>query len=186
MWRGIVSIIALLLMGGSAIIITTLLVIPSMGFHILVPVLQPLHQALACEAGETLNYEYEFFDNTTTVHFRCVNAAGSARDVDPVLRTPANYAIGVFCLGGLLLLVPFFFALRQGTMKEAESAVGQALQQGIEEMQAMTQSQSSLTTLTSSGQQQLDALEKLRQQGHITQEAYEIAKKRIFDIFSAS
>jgi hypothetical protein len=41
------------------------------------------------------------------------------------------------------------------------------------------------TTLSASGQQQLEALEKLRQQGLITPEAYESARKQIFDSFSA-
>ena len=112
MWRGIISIIALLLMCGAAAIIVPILVIPNMDFHILVPVLKPLHQALACESGETLEYEYSVYEGYTEAHFRCVNAGGRERDVDTVLRTPANYAIGVFCVGGLLLLAVFLVSVR--------------------------------------------------------------------------
>ncbi len=188
MWRGIASIIALLLMCGASVIIVPILVIPNMDFHILVPVLQPLHQALACEAGETLDYEYDIYDGYTETHFRCVNAAGRERDVDSILRNPANYAIGVFCLGGLLLLVPFLIAVRQGMMRKPGLAVREAFQQGVQQMRQLPteMTQSTPVALNASGQQQLDALDKLRQQGFITQEDYEIAKKRVFDNFSAT
>ncbi len=176
MWRGIISIIALLLMCGAAAIIVPILVIPNMDFHTLVPFLKPLHQALACEPDETLEYQYDVYEGNTEVHFLCVNAAGRERDVDAVLRTPANYAIGVFCLGGLLLVVPFLIAVRQGMMSKPGQAVQQALRQLPTEM-----TQSTSTSLNASGQQQLNALDKLRQQGLITQEDYEIAKKRISD-----
>lgn len=179
MWRGIISIIALLLMCGALAIIIPILIIPNMGFHTLVPVLQPLHQALACEAGETLTYDYDTYDGYTETHFRCVDAAGRERDVDRVLQTPANYAIGVFCLGGLLMLVPFLIAVRQGMMMKPGLAAREALQQ-------MRQPPTESTVLSASGQQQLDALDKLRAQGFIAQEDYEIAKKRILDNFSAT
>lgn len=55
MWRGILSIIALLLMCGSSIIIAVILAIPSMGFHIVAPVLQPLHQPWHVKRVKHLN-----------------------------------------------------------------------------------------------------------------------------------
>ncbi len=185
MWRGITSIIALLLMCGAAAVIVPLFVIPNMDFPILVPLVKPLHQALACESGETLEYQYNAYQEYAETHFRCVNAAGRERDVDAIFRTPANYAIGVFCLCGLLLLAPFAVAVRQGMMSQAGQAVQETLQQGYQQLTIeMTPSVS--TTLNASGQQQLDALDKLRQQGLITQQDYENAKKRIIDDFRAN
>ena len=46
--------------------------------------------------------------------------------------------------------------------------------------------QTSPTTLTVSGQQQLAALDKLRQQGLITPDAYARAKQKLFDDFRAT
>jgi hypothetical protein len=188
MWRGILSIIALLLMCGASVIIIPILVIPNTDFHIFVPVLKPLHQAIACEPGETMDYEYQFYEGNTETRFRCVDTAGRERNVDSVLRTPANYAMGVFCLGGLLLLAPFFVAVRQGMMGASGPAVQAALQQGYQQMRQLPteMAQNNLTTLNASGQQQLEALDKLRQQGLITSEAYESAKKQVFDNFSAN
>ncbi len=189
MWRGIVSIIAVLLMAGAALIIIPILVIPNTGLHGLVPVLQPLHQALACAAGETLDYEYTTdADGATETHFRCVAAAGRVRDVDSVLLTPAYYALGVFCLGGLLLLGPFLIALRQGMLGQTGPAVQEALQQGYQQLRQLPTEmvQSSPTSLTASGQQQLAALDQLRAQGLITPDAYARAKQKLFDDFRAT
>ena len=189
MWRGILSIIAVLLMAGAAVIIIPILVIPNTELHSLVPVLQPLHQALACEAGETLDYEYTTdADGASETHFRCVNAAGRERDVDSVLQTPANYAIGVFCLGGLLLLGPFLIAVRQGMLGQAGPAAQAALQQGYQQLRQLPteMAQTSPTTLTVSGQQQLAALDQLREQGLITPDAYARAKHKLFDDFRAT
>ncbi len=189
MWRGIVSIIALLLMAGAAVIIIPILVIPNTDLHILVPVLQPLHQALACEAGETLDYEYSIDpEGVNETHFRCLDTAGRERDVDSILQTPAYYAIGVFCLGGLLLLAPFLIAVRQGMLGQTGPAVQAALQQGYQQLRELPteMARSTPTTLNASGQQQLAALDKLRQQGLITQAAYDSAKQKLFDDFSAT
>ncbi len=188
MWRGILSILALLLMGGALVVIIPIFILPNTDLHILLPVLKPLHQALACEPGEQMEYEYQNYDGTTETHFRCVNASGRERDVDSILRRPANYALAVFCLGGLLLLAPFYVAVRQGMMRETMPAVQDALQQSYQQVRQLSTdpTQSTSATLNASGQQQLDALNKVRQQGLITQEAYENAKKQIFDNFSAN
>jgi hypothetical protein len=187
MWRGIVSIVALLLMCGASVIIIPIMILPNTDLHMLVPVLKPLHQALACEPGEEMEYDYQFSDMGNETHFRCVNAAGRERDVDSALQTPANYALGVFFLGGLLMLAPFFVAVRKGMMGESGPAVQQALQQGYQQMRQMSaeMTQGTAATLNATGQQQLDALNKVREQGLITQEAYESAKTKIFDNFSA-
>ncbi|MEQ8676006.1 MAG: hypothetical protein RLP44_18855 [Aggregatilineales bacterium] len=186
MWRGIVSILALLLMCGASAIIIPILILPNTDLHLFVPVLKPLHQALACEAGETMEYDYQSFDGVNETHFRCVDGTGRERDVDSVLRRPAHYAFGVFFLGGLLMLLPFYVAVKQGMMGETGPAMQEALQQSYEQMRQLSSemTQSTPATLTASGQQQFDALNKLRQQGFITQEAYESAKKQIFDNFS--
>lgn len=188
MWRGIVSIIALLLMCGASVIIIPIMIIPNTTLHSFVPVLKPLHQALACEPGETMDYEYESYDGVTETRFRCVNAAGIERNVDSVLRTPASYAVGVFCLGGLLMLAPLFIAVRRGVRGESGPEVQAALQHSYEQMRQLPTelAQSTPTMLNASGQQQLAALDKLREQGFITQEAYESARKQIFDNFSAT
>ena len=187
MWRGIVSMIALLLMCGALAIIVPILVLPNTSWHSLIPVLKPLHQALACEAGETMEYAYRLDETGTETGFRCVNAAGRERNVDSILKTPANYAIGVFCLGGLLMLAPLFVAVRQGMRGESGAAVQAALQQSYEQMRQLPiELTQNTATLNASGQQQLEALDRLRQQGFITQEAYESAKKQIFDNFSAT
>lgn len=187
MWRGIVSILALLLMCGASVVIIPILILPNTGLHTLVPVLKPLHQALACEPSEKMEYEYQSYDGVSEAHFRCVDANGRERDVDSILRKPANYALAVFCLGGLLMLAPLFVAVRQGMMGEAGPAVQDALQQSHQQVRQLSteMTQNSATTLNASGQQQLDGLNKLREQGFITQEAYESAKKQIFDNFSA-
>ncbi|MBK8030351.1 MAG: hypothetical protein IPK17_12775 [Chloroflexi bacterium] len=190
MWRGILSIIAVLLMAGAAVIIIPILVIPNTELHSLVPVLQPLHQALACEAGETLDYEYTTdADGASETHFRCVNAAGRERDVDSVLQTPANYAIGVFCLGGLLLLGPFLIAVRQGMLGQAGPAAQAALQQGVSAAAstadrdgAKLPRRPSPYPVNSSSPRWTNCASR----GLITPDAYARAKQKLFDDFSAT
>src|SRR5687768_8628083 len=94
MWRGIVSIVALLLIVGSLIVIVPIMVIPNTFLHGLVPVLKPLHQAIACNADETMQYENVYVVNSYEIRFRCVNAAGSERNVDSILLRPAYYSLG--------------------------------------------------------------------------------------------
>lgn len=194
MWRGIVSIVALLLIIGSLIVIVPIMIIPNTFLYRFVPILKPLHQAIACEAGETMEYEYVYIVDSEELRFRCVDADGNERNVDDVLLTPAYYSLGTLCLGFLLMLAPLFVAVRQGMRGETGSELQTALQQGFDHLRqsqssmtsAMTQGDPTATTaLNASGQQQLDALNKLREQGTISQEAYEVARKRIFDNFSA-
>lgn len=175
MWRGILSIVALLLIVGSLIIIVPIMIIPNTFLHQLVPVLKPLHQALACTDGETMEYEQVYVVDSYETHYRCVDAAGQVRDVDDVLLRPAYYSLGTLCLGGLLMLAPLFVAFRQ----VVNGNLGDDLQQSYNQMP------SAMTTLNASGQEQLAALDKLRQQGLISQDAYTIAKQRIFDNFSS-
>jgi hypothetical protein len=191
MWRGIVSIVALLIIIGSLIIIVPILIIPNTFLHQLVPVLKPLHQALACHAGETMDYEMSYSAEGDEVHYRCVDAAGNERDVDTILMTPAYYALGTLCLGVLLMLGPFLIMLRKGMRGESGPELQAVLQQSYDQLRqiptAMTQDSSPTavsTTLNASGKQQLEALDKLRQQGLIPQDAYETARQRIFDNFS--
>lgn len=192
MWRGIVAIVALLLIVGSLVIIVPIMIIPNTSLHQLVPVLKPLHQAMACQAGETMEYEYDFFADGNRMYFRCVDAAGNERDVDGVLLTPAYYALGTLCLGGLLMLAPLAVAVRQGMRGETGVELQAVLKHSAEQMRQMPSAMSqgdaaalNTTALNASGKQQLEGLEKLRQQGLINQEAYEAAKKQIFDHFSA-
>jgi hypothetical protein len=186
MWRGIISIVALLIIVGSLIIIVPIMIIPNTFLHQFVPVLKPLHQAIACTEGETMEYEDVYSVDSYDVHYRCVDAAGRVRDVDDILLTPAYYSMGTLCLGVLLMLVPFYFTVRQGMRGETGPEMQSALQQSYKQLSqipaAMTQGGD--PTLNASGQQQLDALDKLRQQGLINAEAYEIAKQIIYEGFS--
>ncbi len=192
MWRGIVSIVALLIIIGSLIIIIPILIIPNTFLYQFVPVLKPLHQALACKPGETMEYENVFIGDGYEIRYRCVDAAGNERDVDSVLRTPAHYALGTLCLGVLLMLGPFLIMLRKGLRGETGPELQAVLQQSYDQLRqiptAMTQDSSPTAVsaaLNASGKQQLEALDNLRQQGLISPDAYEIAKQRIFDNFSA-
>jgi hypothetical protein len=186
MWRGIISIVALLLIVGSLLIIIPIMIIPNTFLYSFVPVLQPLHQALACNPGETMEYEQVYIVDSYETRYRCVNAAGRVRDVDDILLRPAHYSLGTLCLGGLLMLAPLFVALRQGLQGETGPELQNALQQSYNQLRQMpnAMTQAIPTTLNASGQQQLEALDKLRQQGLISQDAYEIAKQTIFDDFS--
>lgn len=187
MWRGIVAIVALLLIVGSLVIIVPIMIIPNTFLYQFVPVLKPLHQAMACNDGETMEYEYVYSVDSEELRYRCVDAAGNERDVDDIMFTPAYYALGTLCLGVLLMFAPLSVAVRQGLRGETGVELQAALQQSHDQLRqipsAMTQGDA--TALNASGKQQLEALDKVRQQGLINQEAYEVAKKHIFDNFSA-
>ena len=188
MWRGILSVIALMLVCGSSVVITSIWVLPNTFLYRFIPVLQPLHQAMACEAGETMEYEYVFVLDSQEVQYRCVSAAGLVRDVDGIVERPALYALATLSLGVLLLVNPFRIAMRQAFSGESGAALATMLQQHSQETQPQQDvtSANKRSALTATGQQQLDALEKLRQQKLITQEAYEAAQKQIFDNFRSS
>jgi hypothetical protein len=136
-----------------------------------------------------MEYEYVYIVDSEEVRFRCVDTAGNERDVDDVLLTPAYYSLGTLCLGILLMLAPLYVAVRQGIRGETGPEMQAALQQSYEQLRqvpsVMIQSDPNASALNASGKQQLEALDKLHQQGLINQEAYEVAKKRIFDDFSA-
>jgi hypothetical protein len=192
MLRGIISIIALLIIIGSLIIIVPIMIIPNTFLHQLVPVLKPLHQAIACRPGETMDYETFSGAESDEVRFLCVDAAGNERHVDDILLRPAQYALGTLCLGVLLMLGPFLIAMRKLMRSESGPQLQAAFQQSYDQLRqiptAMTQDSSPTavsTMLNASGQQQLEALDKLRQQGLISQDAYETARQSIFDHFSA-
>lgn len=187
MWRGIVAIVALLLIIGSLVVIIPIWIIPNSPLYEFVPVLKPLHQAMACEAGETMEYEYVYLADGNRMYFRCVDAAGNERDVDGVLLRPVYYAFGTLCLGGLLMLAPLAVAVRQGMRGETGVELQAALKQSAEQLRQMpsAMTQGDAAALNASGKQQLESLDKLRQQGLINQEAYEAARKQIFDHFSA-
>ncbi|MEO8612535.1 MAG: hypothetical protein ABI690_31855 [Chloroflexota bacterium] len=188
MWRGMISIVALLIIIGSLIIIIPILIIPNTFLYQFVPVLKPLHQALACTSGETMEYEHTYVDGSEDTHYRCVDTAGNKRNVDDKLLTPANYALGTLCLGVLLMFVPLYIAVRRGLRGETSPELQAALQQSYDQFRqiptAMTQTNTS--SLSASGKQQLDALDKLRQGGLISTDAYETARQHIFDHFSLS
>lgn len=185
MWRGIVSIIALILIVGALLVIIPIMVIPNTFLHQLVPVLRPLHEAIACESGETMAYEQVNDPEGNYTRFYCVNAAGQERNVDDIVMRPAYYGLGVLCLGGLLMLAPLFVAVRQGLNGETSPELQNALNQSYQQLRQMpsAMSQTSPTSLSASGATQLESLEKLRAQGLINQDAYESAKQKIFDEF---
>jgi hypothetical protein len=192
MWRGIMSIVALLIIIGSLIIIVPIMIIPNTFLHQVVPVLKPLHQAIACNAEETMQYEQVYSVESYVTHFRCVDAAGRERDVNDILLRPAHYSLGTLCLGVILMLGPLFVAVRQGMRGETSPELQAVLKQSYEQLRqvptAMTQSGSATVSTAGtqqSGTQQLEALDKLRQLGLISPEAYEIAKQQIIDNSSA-
>ncbi|GEM_PF-3893760 len=186
MWRGILSIVALLIIIGSLIVIVPIMILPNTFLHQLVPVLKPLHQAIACNPGETMEYETVYIAGSNEVRFRCVDAAGRVRDVDDALLTPAYYALGMLCLGILLMFAPFYVAIRQmrsNPNPELQAALQQSVDQFRQMRSALTQNDPSV--LNASGEQQLAALNQLREQGHLTAEAHEYSKKSIFENFRA-
>jgi hypothetical protein len=187
MLRGIISIVALLIILGSLIVIIPIMVIPHTFLHQLVPVFKPLHQAIACNPGETMDYETIYSGESDTLRYLCVDAAGNERNVDDILYRPANYALGTLCFGVLLLVWPFMVAMRQTMRSENGPVLQAALQQSVDQLGQMKTTISEMSaqpSLNASGLQQLDALNKLRQQGLITPDAYETAKQRIFDNFT--
>lgn len=190
MLRSIVSIIGLILIAGSLLVIVPIMWIPNTFLHAVVPVLAPLHQRIACVDGETIAYEsVTDQDGVSETHFRCVNERGVERDVDDALLTPAYYAYGTLCLGGLLWLVPLVITLRKGLRGEHGAELQNALQTGFQQTRAglSQMGESSTPTAVSadpSGQsegvrQQLSAIEDLRRKGMINEEAYAEARKRI-------
>jgi hypothetical protein len=188
MLRGLLSIVALVMVCASSVVIGMMWVIPNTFVYTLVPVLQPLHAALACQAGETLEHEFDVQEGIT--EFTCVNASGVARNVNDSIDRPANLALGVLALGIALLAWPFVVAMRQTMRGESGAALQTALQQSAEQLRqlptTMTETTSTAAaTLNATGQQQLAQLDTLRQQGHITPEAYETAKQRILKDFAA-
>jgi hypothetical protein len=188
MFRGIVSIIALVMVCSASVVMASIWIFPNMSLFQVVTVLQPLHQAIACEAGETMTYEYVVVMESEEVQFRCVNEAGVERNVDDIIQRPALYALGVFGVGVLLLMGPFLVAMRREFGGERGAALRTMIEQGTPPMQpgSVLTAQSAAPLLSATGQQQLEALDKLRQQNLIAQDAYEIARKRIFDNFASS
>lgn len=187
MLRGIISIVAVLIIVGSLIVIVPIMIIPQTFLHQLVPVLKPLHQAMACEPGETMDYETTYSAESDTLRYLCVDAAGHERNVDDIIYRPANVALGTLCFGVLLLVGPFLIAMRNAMRGESGPVLQAALQQSADQLGQMKTAISEMgaqPSLNASGLQQLDALNKLRQQGLITQDAYETAKQQIFDNFT--
>lgn len=135
-----------------------------------------------------MEYEQLYFDGALEVQFRCVNAAGTERNVNGIVQRPAYYALGTLCLGGLLLLGPFIGAMRRELSGERWAGPQMAVQPHAQQMhpQPAAMMQSNLPTLNAAGQQQLDSLEKLWQQKLITRDGYEAAKKQIFEHFHSS
>jgi hypothetical protein len=134
MLRGLLSIVAVIVIAASLLVMLPTIILPNTFLHQIVPVLAPLHQAIACNDGETIDYKtLTDADGAIDTHFLCVNASGIERNVDAALRRPGYIGVGTLCLGGLLLLGPFLFAMRQ-TMSGAYGAESQtALRMGLEQ-----------------------------------------------------
>jgi hypothetical protein len=181
MWRGILSIIALLLICSSSLVMAGIWIIPNMGFYQFVPILKPIHQ-LACSQGETLEYKFAIHVDDVLA-YQCVNSAGTTRDITDQIEQPAVYALGVLCVGLLLMSAPFYIAMRQTTSNKSGVDIQGLVAKSYQEMQDMATQDTATTIKTSAKQQQFDELDKLLQQGMITQEAYDIARKRILDSF---
>ena len=188
MLRGLLSIIALIIIVASLIVMVPLVILPNTFLHTVIPFLAPLHQALACTEGETIEYDLQTDANSVLeTHYLCVDARGNERDVDDVLLRPAYYAMGTLCLGGLLMLAPLIIAVRKGvrgeTGPELQSALRQSFSAAREGFAQMGQTgvppQAQDTTLKG----QLEALELRRQQGLISQSDYEVEKQKILTSF---
>ena len=134
MVRGLLSIVGVIVIVVSLLVMLPTIILPNTFLHQLVPVLAPLHQAIACHDGETIDYKtLTDADGAIDTHFLCVSASGVERNVDDVLRRPGYIGAVTLCLGGLLLLGPFLFAMRQ-TMSGAYGAETQAaLRMSIEQ-----------------------------------------------------
>lgn len=202
--RTISSIAGLLLIAGSALIIIPLWVIPNTFLHQLVPVLSPLHQALACETGETIHYDYnprgtEFSsDSGMTTHYRCVDSLGRERDVDDKILGPANTSFSTLLLGVILFAIPLALAIRDAAQGKSGAEAQAAIQMGVAGMRQslneakMTQNTSTIHTappLSSPDNPMIDqlrALEQLYQQGAISQAEYAAGRQRILDTFAKS
>jgi hypothetical protein len=183
MWRGILSIIALLLICSSSLVMAGIWVIPNMGFYQFVPILQPLHQ-LACSQGETLEYEFvSDMDGVLQATYQCVNRDGIERDITEQLQQPATYALGVFCVGLLLMSVPFYIAIRRSGSNQDGAEMQALFTKSVQQMQDVATQDTPTTVQSNNKQQQLDQVDKLLQNGIITQEAYNIARQRILDSF---
>jgi len=194
MLRGLLSIGGVLLIAGSLVVIVPLLILPNTFLHQLVPYLAPLHQSLACNAGETIDYDTFDRGEGYETHYLCVDARGTKRDVDNVLLRPAYLSLGTLCLGGLLLIAPLGFAIRQGLRGETGPEMQAALQQSYEGLRkslaeinqsgaAEVKTVAESTAQGDSIKQQLAALEQQREQGLISQPDYDAARKQILDQF---
>jgi hypothetical protein len=188
MLRGLVSIIALIIIVASLVVLIPLYFLPNTSLHTLIPYLAPLHQALACNEGETIAYDLQTNVNLSLeTHYLCVDARGNERDVDQALLQPANYAMGTLCLGGLLMLAPLLIAVRKGvrgeTGPELQTALRQSFSAAREGFAQMRQAGAAPQAQDTSLKGQLEALELRRQQGLIRQSDYEVEKQNILNSF---
>jgi len=181
MLRGLLSIIALIIIVASLIVLIPLYLLPNTSLHTLIPYLAPLHQALACHDGETIEYDIQRdVDMGLETHYLCVDARGNQRNVDDALLRPAYYSMGTLCLGGLLMLVPLFIAVRKGVRGETGPELQAALRQSFS---AAREGFAQMGSQDTSLKGQLEALELRRQQGLISQSDYDVEKQRILTSF---
>src|ERR1700712_2426541 len=98
MLRGLLSIAGVLVIAASLLVMLPTIILPNSFLHQIVPLLAPLHQALACENDETIRYKTFDTDEGFDTHFLCVSASGIERNVDAVLRRPGYISMGTLCL----------------------------------------------------------------------------------------
>lgn len=191
MVRSLFAFLGLIIIGGSVLVMLPTIILPDTFAHQIVPLFAPLHQAMACKEGETIEYRSDntIARNDDITRFFCVNTAGDSRNVNNEIRTPGNIASMTFLVGVGLLLLSLFMTLRAGSKGEFTPQTQQILQstpnvikQGWAETQAISEQNSpstELPPLTQSGTEQLAALDQLRARGLISQSSYEISRQAI-------
>lgn len=133
MLRGILSIIGVLVIAASLLVMLPTIILPNTSLHQIIPVLAPLHEAIACRDDETIRYQTYQDESSYDTHFLCVDASGIERNVDATLRRPGYISVGTLCVGGLLLLGPLIFAMRQASSGAYGIETQNALRMGVEQ-----------------------------------------------------
>lgn len=187
--RSILSIVSLIIIVASLVVIVPLMILPNTFLHQVIPILAPLHQALACSDGETIRYETTSYQDGYDTYYRCVDAVGSERNVDDILRRPAIISMGTLCFGVLLMLIPLYMTVRAGANSQSSEELQTALRQSVTQMeqsfreggQATVAAAPPKTHFDEPLSQQLQALDQLLQQGMISQSDYALARRKLLD-----
>lgn len=163
MLRGLLSILSLIIIIPSLIVMIPTVILPGTFLYQVVPIFAPLHQAIACTAGETIQYELEYSAEYNETHFLCVDAAGRERNVDDVLLRPGNIASLTCFIGVLLMFVPLFFTVRAGWRGEHGAEMQNAMQEALAASQRaiaeMSQGSTTSTTMGASASDEGEAVE---------------------------